>query len=67
MPGRTKRQDPPPPPNKSDAVNVQQVQPPNNRTQPKNKLTVYLVDVASADHGDKELLMFYYFNSFYSF
>jgi hypothetical protein len=36
-------------------VHVPQVQPPNNRTQPKNKLTVYLVDVASADHGDKAL------------
>jgi hypothetical protein len=28
---------------------------PQNRTQPKNKLTVYLVDIASADQGDKAL------------
>jgi hypothetical protein len=47
----------PNPPNKSDVASTsKQVQPPPpKKNTGKNKLTVYLVDVTSADHGDRVL------------
>jgi hypothetical protein len=53
MPGRTKRQ--PPPPYKSDAAPTSYGYNPLKKTQPKNKLTVYLVEVTPADHGERAL------------
>jgi hypothetical protein len=55
MPGRTKRQTTPPPFKNRRGVHVLQVQTPITEHRQNNKLTVYLEDVASADHGDKAL------------
>jgi hypothetical protein len=43
-------------PYKSDAASTSNGYNPLKTKQPKNKLTVYLVDVTSADHGDRALL-----------
>jgi hypothetical protein len=53
MPGRTKRQNPPF--KNRRGVHALQVQTPVTEHSQNNKLTVYLVDVASADHGDRAL------------
>jgi hypothetical protein len=53
MPGRTKRQ--PPLYKNRRGVHALQVQTPTTEHSQNNKLTVYLVDVASADDGDRAL------------
>jgi hypothetical protein len=53
MPGRIKRQNPPF--KNRRGVHGLQVKAPITENNQNNKLTVYLVDFASADHSDKAL------------